>query len=568
MSAADRALRQYQTKRNFSVTPEPAAMAGAETGTLSFVIQKHWARKLHYDFRLELDGTMKSWAVPKGPSFDSRDKRMAVHVEDHPVAYAGFEGTIPPKQYGAGRVLIWDWGTWVPLGNPRESYRAGLLKFELHGQKLHGKWVLVRMKAKGEKQEPWLLIKEKDEFVRRSVDFSVVDEFPDSVIVPSTPPDGSSRHSTGAGSPSPRVKEIAKPLHTAIELPPGAIKFALPAKLSPQLATLVQLLPAAPQDWLYEIKFDGYRLLSRIDGADIKLFTRNGKDWTSRLQHLHSEIAKMRLPSGWYDGEIVVPNEDGVPDFGALQQSFESAATRNIVLYLFDLPFFAGHDLRGVTLASRRAVLERALQSITSDTVRLSKVFDAPLQSVITSACKLSLEGIVAKRRDSKYVSHRSPAWIKIKCGQRQEFVIGGYTAPRGGRVGIGALLLGVHDDKGALLYAGKVGTGFSNRTLLNLEGLVEALSANSSPFSNSTVIEGHPRWVKPELVAEVSFGEWSRNGLLRHAVFHGLRTDKATRTIVREHAQHTKKTSTRGSGGEKKRMRCPLTFKSPIRNG
>ena len=509
------ALTKYKARRNFALTPEPSG--GGEGGgeALSFVVQKHWASSLHYDLRLELDGVMKSWAVPKGPSLDASVKRMAVEVEDHPVSYSGFEGTIPPRQYGAGRVIVWDQGSWHPLGDPHQGCRDGNLKFELRGQKLHGRWALVRMKGRGEKQPAWLLIKEKDRFARPALEFSVVDALPDSVLAPPAPAPGRD------------------------DLPPEAKPAALPATLAPQLATLVDAPPADAQGWVHEIKFDGYRLLTRVDGAGIKLFTRNGNDWTARLVPLHQAIARMKLPPGWYDGEIVVPGDTGVPDFGALQQAFDGAKTNEVVLYLFDLPYVDGHDLRAVPLEGRRAVLRRVLQQVpakaASEQVRFSEEFDAPPHSVVEAACKLGLEGVIAKRRDSPYVSRRSTDWIKLKCSQRQEFVIGGHTEPQGARTGIGALLLGVHDGSGALRYAGRVGTGFSERSLEDLKARLDVLRVGASPFTDSAGIEGRPHWVKPALVAEVSFGEWTRGSHLRHAVFHGLREDKEAGLIVRE---------------------------------
>ncbi len=507
----DDPLKLYKSKRDFATTPEPAEGGDVRADELSFVIQKHWARNLHYDFRLELDGTMKSWAVPKGPSLDNTVKRMAIHVEDHPISYSSFEGQIPAKQYGAGKVIIWDKGTWLPLGDPHKGYRDGNLKFELRGHKLRGKWVLVRMKSKGEKQEPWLLIKEKDRHARAQAEFSVIDEQPKS------------------------VRKLKMPKAEKTQPAVGPKPSKLPHTLAPQLATLVEGPPPDPQNWIYEIKFDGYRLLTRIDGRNIRLFTRNGNDWSSRLASLKQEIAALKLPSGWYDGEIVVPNEQGIPDFGALQQAFDNSSTKEVVLYLFDLPFFDGNDLRSVALESRRMLLQKLLGRINSNHVRFSEVFEASLKSVVESACKLGIEGVIAKRRDSVYVSRRSPDWIKLKCTQRQEFVIGGYTDPQGNRSGFGSLLLGVHDDHGALKYAGRVGAGFNERTLRNVSAQLKPLSSKSNPFSSSNGIQGRPHWVKPLLIAEVSFGEWTRAGVIRHPVFHGMRTDKKPGAIVRE---------------------------------
>ncbi len=523
-AAAVDALGAYKAKRDFNVTSEPADGGEAAAGALTFVVQKHWATRLHYDFRLELDGRMLSWAVPKGPSFDSRDKRMAVHVEDHPIAYSSFEGTIPAGQYGAGKVIVWDKGTWTPVGDPSQGYCDGNLKFDIHGHKLHGRWVLVRMKGRGEKQEPWLLIKEKDAFVRPAADFSVVDAAPDSV----------------RDLPMPGASVAAR------AEPPRA---PLPEALAPQLATLVDKPPADPEHWVYEIKFDGYRMLARIDGKDVRLVTRNANDWTDKLGPLQKALARMKLPSGWYDGEIVVPNEHGVPDFGLLQQSFDAARTASIVYYLFDVPFLDGFDLRDEPLASRRARLREVLHGATDGPVRFSEVFDAPPAEVVTSACRLGLEGVIAKRKDSRYVSRRSADWIKLKCSQRQEFVIGGYTDPQGGRAGLGSLLLGVHDAAGALKYAGNVGTGFDERTLAELTKRLEAMATDRNPFDSRTGIVGRPHWVRPELVAEVSFGEWTRAHRIRHSVFHGLRSDKPATAIVRETARPAPSAVTTAAG-------------------
>ncbi|OEZ91226.1 hypothetical protein JAB9_49420 [Janthinobacterium sp. HH107] len=512
------ALKTYQAKRNFAVTPEPAEDGEAAGGGLSFVIQKHWASRLHYDFRLELDGTMKSWAVPKGPSYDPRDKRMAVQVEDHPIAYASFEGTIPEKQYGAGKVIIWDKGTWQPqpaTPDARKALAAGELKFTVHGHKMHGKWVLVRMKGKGEKQPAWLLIKEKDEYARPALEFSVVDEFPDSV----------------------KHKAMPRRKHSAEQAAAPAAK--LPAALSPQLATLVDAPPPDAQDWMFEVKFDGYRILARCDGERVSLITRNGNDWTAKLPKLRQALEKLGLPPGWYDGEIVVNDASGHPDFGALQRAFEADTTSEIVYYLFDVPFFDGHDLRGQPVEARRALLEQLLQRLpASPLLRFSEALDAKPRQLLAHACRLGLEGVIGKRRGSPYVTRRSGDWIKLKCGLRQEFVIGGYTAPQGAREGIGSLLLGVHDDQGKLRYAGNVGSGFDDAALRDLRRRLDALTIETSPFAGKAGGVRQPIWVKPELVAEVGFAQWTSGGAVRHAVFHGLRADKQPAAIVRERPQ------------------------------
>ncbi len=561
------ALKQYRAKRNFAITPEPAE--GGEEGreALTFVIQKHWATRLHYDFRIELDGTMKSWAVPKGPSYDSHDKRMAVHVEDHPISYNDFEGEIPAKQYGAGKVIIWDKGTWHPVGDPHQGYRDGNLKFELRGHKMHGRWVLIRMRHSGEKQEPWLLIKEKDEYVRAADEFSVVDEMPDSVKALGMPtaekltPEADEAESTAMahqGRPAAKAtarkaaakktaakKTASKPAATAAKSRGGAAavdplaKVGLPETLAPELATLVDAPPPDPENWIFELKFDGYRLLARIEGASIGLWTRNGNDWTHKLEPLRAALAKRALPDGWYDGEIVVHDKNGRPSFGLLQQAFDGEKTRNIVYFVFDAPYLDGHDLRGVPLAQRRELLQTVMGTETTGMVRLSAELAAPPEEIVAAACRMGLEGIIGKRRDAPYTSRRSGDWIKLKCAQRQEFVIGGYTDPKGSRVGIGSLLLGYYDDAGTLHYAGNVGTGFDGTSLRDITARLKKVAADASPFAPDKAIDKKAHWVKPTLVAEVTFGEWTGGGSIRHAVFLGLRTDKKATSIRRERAVH-----------------------------
>ncbi|WON73374.1 DNA ligase D [Nitrosospira sp. Is2] len=528
-------LKTYRAKRNFSITSEPSGMGASDRSNktaLSFVVQKHWATRLHYDFRLELDGTMKSWAVPKGPSFDSDDKRMAVHVEDHPISYNSFEGDIPPGQYGAGKVIIWDKGTWVPLEDPHRGYRAGKLKFELHGHKLKGRWALVRMRNEQEKkQEAWLLIKEKDEYARPASKFSVVDEMPDSVAMLPTPEAPLDAGAAGA-KPAGGIKNSPALLE-------GAVKAGLPAKLQPQLATLVDGPPNDSLEWVYEIKLDGYRMLTRVEGGEIRLFTRNGNDWSHKLPDLVKAMSSLRLKPGWLDGEIVVLDEKGLPNFQALQNAFDSARTQNIIYYLFDVPFYDGYDLRRVPLTQRREMLSSLLESSSSSHIRFSEVFDVPAADIIASACRLGLEGVIGKRKTSAYLSRRSSDWIKLKCTQRQEFIIGGYTDPKGSRAGIGSLLLGFYDEDKKLRYAGNVGTGFNEKTLRDLKTKLDSLTVRHSPFADASGMDKKSHWVSPELVAEVSFGEWTRDGHIRHSVFRGLRSDKKPETIVREKPMH-----------------------------
>ena len=517
------ALHRYRAKRDFSQTPEPEGGGRAQPHALQFVVQKHWASRLHYDFRLELGGKMLSWAVPKGPSLDPADKRMAVHVEDHPIAYNRFEGRIPPGQYGAGKVIIWDKGRWVPLGDPAKALRSGKLEFELHGHKLHGRWTLVRMHGRrDEKQEPWLLIKGHDEFEHPGDDFSIVDAAPDSV----------------ARLPPPKDAPAAAP--TPAQVVAGtAPRHAPPTTLAPMLATLVDRPPADATDWLFEFKFDGYRLLAHIGPRHgVRLMTRNGHDWSKKLPHLADALGALELEPGWLDGEIVVPGERGASDFQALQNAFDNTHTERVQYHLFDLPFYAGRDLRSLPLEQRRALLQILLTEVDSP-LHFSEAFDAKPKDLIASACKLGLEGLIGKRRDSAYAGGRSRDWIKLKCSQRQEFVVGGWTEPQGSRSGLGALLLGVHDADGALRYAGKVGGGFDERGLAALRAKLDKLAAKRRPFADATDSDREAHWVKPSLVAEVSFSAWTRDGRLRHPVFHALRSDKPAKAIVREQPQH-----------------------------
>jgi bifunctional non-homologous end joining protein LigD len=386
----------------------------------------------------------------------------------------------------------------------------------LHGHKLRGAWVLVRMKSRQPKQDAWLLIKEKDEFARAAAGFSVTDEMPDSVArLPQRAP------------PAPRatVKKAAMKKAAARKAPPPTLK--------PVLATLVDRPPADPENWIYEVKFDGYRLLAKVERGRVRLITRNGHDWTARLPHLREALQSMRLKPGWLDGEIVMLDGRGATSFQQLQNAFDSEHTRDIVYFLFDVPYYDGRDLTGVPLEQRRALLRSILEGA-PPAIRFSDAFEAAPGDLVASACKLGFEGIIGKRRDSLYSSRRSPDWIKLKCGQRQEFVVGGWTDPKGSRTGLGSLLLGVHDADGNLVYAGKVGSGFNATSLAQVGGQLKKLAATRSPFK-ARVPESAVHWVKPRLVAEVTFSEWTSDGHLRHPVFHALRTDKPASAIVRE---------------------------------
>ena len=551
-------LARYHAKRDFAITSEPPALRAKAGKQLSFVIQKHDATRLHYDFRLELDGVLLSWAVPKGPSFDPKERRLAVHVEDHPVGYAGFEGTIPKGQYGAGTVIVWDKGTWEPVGDPRAGMQAGKLVFRLHGRKVAGLWELVKIAKPGERQEPWLLFKKHDEWERPHADYDVVSALPDSVIAhPLKPLDGGPVAATGADAkPARAAKATSAPARTrkAAAAPApfdatpleGAKKAALPETLSPQLATLAKSAPAHG-DWLYEIKFDGYRLMTRIAKGKATIVTRGGHDWTHKMQPLADELATLGIASGWLDGEAVVLDADGLPHFNLLQNALDSrSGSEAIVYYVFDVPFLEGQDLRGVPLHARRALLKRVVEAHAGDRVRFSDDFPADAAKVLETACNLKLEGVIAKRRDGLYTSSRSTDWLKLKCQARQEFVIGGFSDRSDNAKAVGALTLGYHDDEGVLQYAGRVGTGWSSADAIALRTRLAKLVTGKSPFPVGTTRStrwlakpaAQDHWVKPQLVAEISFAEWTPDGSVRHASYQGLREDKDARSVGRERAK------------------------------
>jgi bifunctional non-homologous end joining protein LigD len=539
----NRNLDDYNRMRDFSATSEPSASkrSGRKTAkdhALQFCIQKHDASHLHYDFRLELDGTLKSWAVPKGPSLDPKVKRLAIHVEDHPLDYATFEGSIPEGHYGAGDVIVWDRGVWIPLDDPAKAYAKGRLKFELQGEKLGGIWNLVRTHMPG-KKEQWFLIKHQDNAARPQDDYDVLVAEPDSVLSERTIVD---KPRLAAEQAKPIKKAPAKPRKQASGALIGARKAKLPAQLKPQLATLVDSAPEG--QWSYEIKFDGYRIMARIDHDEVQLFTRNGHDWTHKLPKQAEALAALGLESGWLDGEMIVANEQGVPDFQALQNAFDSGKSGNIVYYVFDLPYLNGVDLREVPVQERRAALSTVMHAHEHPLLRFSEAFDETPDALLNSACQMQMEGLIGKRLDSPYVSRRSSDWIKLKCKHRQEFVIVGYTDPKGSRSGFGALLLGLHDrDSGELRYAGKVGTGFNEATLKNILTQLKPLQARKAALVNppSGFDAKGVHWLKPSLLAEVAFAEMTKDGSVRHAVFHGLRDDKPAKDITEERAKPVK---------------------------
>jgi len=507
--AADR-LERYREMRDFSITPEPRGVKAAakKAKALRYYIQRHAATRLHYDFRLELEGVLKSWAVPKGPSLDPADKRLAMQTEDHPLDYGEFEGVIPEKQYGAGEVLLWDKGTWTPEDRDAlEALRKGRLHFRLDGEKLHGSWILTRTRG-NEDRPAWLLIKRHDEEARASYDITA--ERPESV----------KRQATRA------KRGLAKYGRTTIELP---------AFITPQLATLVTE-PPKTGSWIYEVKHDGYRMLARLTKRDARLFTRSGKDWTERLAHLVRQLKALKLHDTWLDGEIVVLRDNGRASFQALQNAFEFGRDAEIVYYVFDAPFLGGVDMRERPLEERKQRLRAALKD--SAAVRFSDHLGGDASEVLEKACAMGLEGLIGKSTDSPYIAGRSKTWIKLKCRSRQDFVIAGYTAPGGSRTGFGALVLGVHDAPGGKLkYAGKVGTGFDEHLLDTLTRRLAKLQRSDSPLVNPPREKGI-QWVRPQLVCEVAFAERTDDGILRQASFMGLREDIPANSVGEERAQ------------------------------
>lgn len=530
-------LQTYNAKRRFDRTPEPPGEQAASTG-FSFVVQKHDARRLHYDFRLEMDGVLKSWAVTRGPSLDPAEKRLAVHVEDHPLSYGDFEGVIPEGQYGAGSVIVWDRGSWRPIGDPHKAYRKGHLEFELDGKKLKGRWHLVRMHGKaGEKRDNWLLIKADDGEARPGAKEDILATAPNSVKsgrsvedVAKKPAD--SWNSTPLSAAAAR-KAAGRP--QAHDWPAGAKKRGFPPFIEPALAVL-KPKPPTGERWLHEIKFDGYRLQARIKRGAVTLLTRGGQDWTAKFgEAIRAALAALPAEEAVLDGEVVVEMDNGASDFSALQADLAEGRSDRFVFYAFDLLHLDGMDLRNATLTDRKALLEKLLPG-GGGPLRYSAHFDDSGALVLQHACRLSLEGVVSKLRAGKYVSGRKGNWVKSKCARRQEFVIGGFTLSSTSDRAIGSLALGVY-EKGKLRHVGRVGTGFTADVSRRLYDALAEIETDASPFADDldAVARRGLRHVRPERVAEVEFRAWSADGNLRHASFRGLRDDKPANEIVRE---------------------------------
>ena len=567
-------LQVYRRKRKFDLTPEPRGRVHRSAGH-QFVIQKHAARRLHYDLRLELGGVMKSWAVTRGPSLVPGEKRLAVHVEDHPIEYNAFEGTIPEGEYGGGTVMVWDRGRWHPEGDPYAGYKKGHLDFTLEGKKLHGRWHLVRMRGRaGEKKEPWLLIKSKDEEARSASDPDILEEEPLSVVSGRSMPeiaDGKGRkrvwHSnrsvkenvkagatkslrppTSARKSSQRArnprgrseakkssKDEARKSKDKDRRPPGA---RLPDFVPPSLATLHETPPGG-SGWAHEIKFDGYRIQARLDHGKVRLLTRKGLDWRDKFPNIAAAVAKLPARTALIDGEVVVEDKNGISNFSELQAALKAGERERFIYYVFDLLHLDERDLTGLPMLERKGELARLLERAGRGPIRYSEHFLEEGPAVLRHACQMALEGIVSKRIDAPYRSGRSDSFIKTKCSNAQELVVGGYSPSTVLPRAIGALVVGYYDG-GRLVYAGRVGTGYTRTLARDLWKRLHPLETTAPLFDRIPRAEARRsdvRWVEPKTVIEANLRGWTADGLVRQAAFKGVREDKSPQEVVREKA-------------------------------
>lgn len=498
-------LGDYYKKRDFKKTKEPIGKKKATSknkGKLTFVVQEHHASHLHYDFRLEWEGVLKSWAVPKGPSQDPADKRLAVQTEDHPLEYGKFHGTIPKGEYGGGEVFIWDKGTWEPDGDVEYGFKKGHLQFTLKGKKLKGKWHLVKTHwGKGVRSaKNWLLIKAKEN----------ESEIKDEKVIP-----------------------IKKNVQNCLK------EDQWPNFISPQLPRLVTEVPE-DADWIHEMKFDGYRIQGHFRNNLARLYTRSGLDWSNSFPHILEGLGKLKVDSAIFDGEIVALDEEGRSHFQKLQNSLTNKHDKNLLYYIFDLLYLNGKDLRALPLLKRKELLEEVLKGAPKSLI-YSEHFDENGKEFFKVSCQHHLEGIVSKISDSPYRSGRNDMWTKSKCTARQEFVICGFSESKGARTGFGALILGVYEDR-KLKYAGRVGTGFNHQTLKEMRQMLNTLKVKVSPFDINSPKQRDITWVKPTKVAEISFSNWTTEGVLRNPVFVGLREDKTAKDIHMEKEKKTDK--------------------------
>ena len=529
----DTLLKEYQSKRDFTKTQEPSGKAATSAGkTYRFVVQKHDATRLHYDFRIELDGVLKSWAVTRGPSDNPEDKRLAVRVEDHPLDYAGFEGTIPEGEYGGGTVMLWDEGTWEPLGDPHEALEDGDLKFRLNGHRMKGEWVLVHMKGRDSKRksgpprENWLLIKHRDEYARD--DETLTERFTRSVSTgrdlegiakglksrkKSGTPDDAVWHSNAdkaADNPAPTRRK--------------GKAAALPDFRPPQLATLVTDVPEG-SNWLFEMKYDGYRCLAAISGEQVRLYTRTGKDWTTQFKAIVPPLSRVTQGTALIDGELCAFDANGRTDFSTLKDHLSNGGA--LTYFAFDLIEQDGESLTRLPLVERKARLEKLLGKIEkSSLVQYSPHVTGNGQKVFDAICREGHEGIIAKEAEAPYRGERTRSWLKVKCGKRQEFVIAGWS-PSSRKKTFASLLIGTWEN-GKLTYRGRVGTGFDVETAQHLQQQLDSRARKTNPFTNvPRPIARTARWVSPELVAEIGYTEFTPDGILRHPSFLALREDK-----------------------------------------
>ena len=535
-------LKDYAGKRDFSRTAEPkpqrAPKKPAKAAGLQFVVQKHAARRTHYDLRLELDGVLKSWAVTRGPSLAVGDKRLAVRTEDHPMQYLDFEGNIPKGEYGGGAMIVWDRGTWTPDGDPRRGIDKGHLQFALEGSRLKGRWHLVRIRPRqGERTDPWLLIKSEDEFARAAGAPEIVIEETTSYLSGLTTEElaaqGNLRADHAARTQVAKQRTRALPDVGRVH---GARKKLLPTFVEPSLAQTAERPPSGAK-WVHEIKHDGYRIQARIDGNTTKLLTRTGLDWTARFASVVRALGALGLSSALLDGEVVVQDSDGIAKFSLLQADLSAGQQDRIVYYLFDLLYAEGYDLTPATLLDRKALLQDIVAGLpASSPVRFSEHLAEDGPTMLEHACRLGLEGIVSKRVDMPYRLGRGEHWLKSKSVYRQEFIIIGYVPSTVAPGSVGALVLGYHEN-GTLMYAGRVGTGYSHKQARELHAMLEKIAAPRPALGNALPAgaEKGVRWVKPQLVCDVEFHDWTTDRLLRQSSFKGLREDKTPNEVVLE---------------------------------